>query len=69
MDFEYEITINRCLNSKWIASFLAKKDQEHCQCGFDCKIEVKYIPSNYKYIISGKEYQELLRDKKIKPWA
>jgi len=53
------IVSRNCVNSKWIARFLAREDQECCQCSFgDCKVAVE-IASNghkpYKYILTEDE--------------
>ena len=53
----------RCVNSKWIASWIAKKNQEHCECGFKCKIRViiqQESDYQYEYVIDKKELYRLL---------
>jgi len=54
-----------CVNSKWIAYWLANPKQECCQCGFECKIRV-YVGHNghepYEYIVTEKEYNKLLKE-------
>lgn len=62
---EYELASKICVNSKWIASFLAKENQEYCECGM-CKVIIKYIPNGHKYIVSKSEYEKLL-DQEVKP--
>jgi hypothetical protein len=47
-----------CVNSKWIALWLAQPHQEHCQCGFECKIKVTY--GNYEYVLTERELRELI---------
>ena len=39
---ELYIATGTCCNSSWIAPWLAKRNQESCQCGFECKVKVKY---------------------------
>jgi len=57
MPQKYKIVSKNCVNSKWIARFLAKENQECCQCNFGCKIKVRN--DRYEYIISEAEYWEL----------
>jgi len=56
---KYKIMSTNCVNSNWTARFLAKKNQEYCQCMFSCKIKVKDIASDYQFIISENEYWKL----------
>jgi len=58
MNKEYTLLSKQCVNSTWIARFLAKKNQECCQCVFGCKLRIKN-KSEYEYIISRDEYYEL----------
>ena len=37
---EYKLISTTCVNSHWIASFLAEEDQEYCECGM-CKVNVR----------------------------
>lgn len=61
---EFKMISSQCVNSKWIAKFLAKKKQECCQCLFGCKIRIKY-KNGYEYIISEAEYYKLKALNKI----
>ena len=65
MKNKYEIISKKCVNSYWIARFLAKEKQEYCQCMFGCKIEIKHKESGYKYVISEREYNELKNSNNI----
>jgi predicted house-cleaning noncanonical NTP pyrophosphatase (MazG superfamily) len=63
----------KCVNSNWIARFLAGDGQECCQCGFECKVSVTVVfdqrhistTSNltHTYILTEKELTELKRRK------
>jgi len=59
----YYIKSKKCVNSNYIARFLAKKNQEYCQCSFGaCKVEVviKYNGhSEYTYILTEEEIEKL----------
>jgi len=68
MKYIYKIVSNRCISSKLIARWLAKSNREYCQCGFDCKIKILHIANDYEYVISGREYRKLVKDKEIKPY-
>lgn len=57
---KYELVSKQCVNSKWIASFLATDGQEYCECGF-CKVKVKNIDRDYDFIVTEKEINMLLR--------
>lgn len=57
------IVSDTCVNSHWVASWLAKPEQEYCQCGFNCKIKVNIERNGhkpYEYIVTEKEYNEIL---------
>lgn len=62
---EYKLVSSDCVNSKWTAKFLAKKNQEYCECPFDCFVKVKHIKSNYDFIISKADYYELKSKRKL----
>lgn len=46
-----------CVNSQWVASFLAAEGQECCECGM-CKVRVK-DNRGYKYIVTEEEMERL----------
>lgn len=54
------INSTNCVNSKWVAFWLAKPKQETCQCGFECKIKVSY--RNYDYVLTKKELIKLIKE-------
>lgn len=58
-----ELTSKNCVNSNWIAKWLADKNQESCQCGFTCKVRVSIIQNghpSYFYVVTEKEYKNLI---------
>ena len=55
----------RCVNSKWVASWIAKSGQECCECGFKCKVRI--IIHNYEYVVDKLELYELLPYQHVKP--
>lgn len=57
------INSTNCVNSKWVAFWLAKPKQEHCQCGFECKVKVNY--RNYDYVLTKKELINLIEQEKV----
>jgi len=60
---EIKIVSITCVNSHWIASWLAKENQECCQCSFDCKVMVNVATNGHKphtYILTEKEYNNLV---------
>ncbi len=60
MKSKLKIISNTCVNSKWVASWLAKKDEEYCQCLVGCKIAISY--HDYQYIVTQSEYNELKKE-------
>jgi len=52
------INSTTCVNSRWVAFWLAKPKQECCECGFECKIKVNY--RNYDYVLTKKELIKLI---------
>ncbi len=58
-----EIISTTCVNSKWIADFLAKPQQECCQCFGQCKVRVK-SKSGYIFILNEKEIKQLKKHEK-----
>ena len=64
---KYKIIETNCVNSKWKAKFLAKKNEKFCQCPFGCKIKIRY-KTGYEYIISKDEYLELKAKKQLEEW-
>jgi len=62
------IVSDNCVNSKWVADWLATKDQEHCQCMVGCKIKVEFSQNGHKpypYIVDELEYQKLVDKTKL----
>ena len=57
------INSTNCINSKWVAFWLAKPKQEHCECGFECKIKVNY--RNYDYVLTKKELIKLINEQEV----
>jgi hypothetical protein len=62
--FKFSLISSNCVNSKWVAFWLKKKGQEHCQCGFECKVRVEierngHLP--YTYVVTKKEYTKLIK--------
>lgn len=55
-----KILNKQCVNSKWIADFLAGEEQESCECFGACKVRVKGI-SGEAYILTGDEISRLER--------
>ena len=53
-----QINSTKCVNSDWVAFWLAKPKQEYCECGFECKIKVNY--RNYDYVVTKKELIKLI---------
>jgi hypothetical protein len=47
-----------CVNSKWVADFLAVDGQEHCECFGSCKVEVA-DKGGYVFILNSIEIAEL----------
>ncbi|MCP4354140.1 MAG: hypothetical protein GY793_00645, partial [Proteobacteria bacterium] len=58
-----EIISTTCVNSKRIADFLAKPQQEYCQCFGQCKVRVK-SKSGYIFILNEKEIKQLKKHEK-----
>jgi hypothetical protein len=50
------IISKQCVNSKWVANWLAKSGQECCEC-IGCKVKIKY--EDYIYIVTESEYNTL----------
>lgn len=62
------IVSGKCVNSKWIASWLANNKQEYCQCPVECKIVVclqRNGHAPYKYTVTKREYENLLRSTEV----
>ena len=61
-----KIVNGKCVNSNWVARFLAKENDEGCQCSFgECKVRVKIGYNGhdpYEYILTEKEI-EMAREK------
>ena len=62
MKNELKIISEKCVNSNWKARFLAKENDECCQCSFgECKVKVliTYNGHNpYEYILTEKEIKD-----------
>lgn len=52
-----EILDKTCVNSKWIAAWLALPGQEHCEC-IGCKVKISW--RNYQYIATRKDIDRLI---------
>ena len=63
----FEIKDENCVNSKWIARFLAREDQECCQCSVgDCKVKVAVSMNGHKpytYVLTEREFKALTTNK------
>ena len=64
MENTFKILNKNCVNSNWIARWLAVKHQEHCECGFDCKIKVnvKRNGHSWDYVITKREFNVLNKE-------
>lgn len=60
----FRINSTNCVNSKWVAFWLAKPKQEYCECGFECKIKVSR--RNYDYVITKKELIKLIEQDEVR---
>ena len=63
MNTEIKLLSENCVNSNWKARWLADENEEHCECGFKCKVKVKIETTGhppYTYIVTKKEYKNLL---------
>ena len=60
---DYEIKDECCVNGNWKARFLAKDNEECCQCSFgECKVRVSITYNNnnpYTYILTEEEIAQL----------
>ena len=57
------IVSDKCVNSNWVADWVAMEGQEHCQCIVGCKIKVEFSQNGHKpypYIVDQLEYQKLV---------
>lgn len=58
-----EVLSRNCVNSNHIAKFLkVGKNEEHCECGFKCKIKVSIEINGHKpytYVLTKKEYKKV----------
>ncbi len=61
-DMKVKLKSNNCINSHWIANWLAKKDQECCECIVSCKVLVEYKGSSF--VVTEDEFKNL--NKKIR---
>lgn len=53
-----EIVSEKCVNSKWVADFLADNYQDGCECFGECKVKVK-CDKGYEYILTEFEIKQL----------
>ena len=56
-----------CVNSRQIASWLAKKNEEHCECGY-CKVRVDIKRNGhtwYTYILTKDEVYNLIEEARV----
>lgn len=60
---EAEILSTNCVNSIYKARFLAREEDDYCQCGFgECKVEVKITYNGHQaheYVLTAKEIADL----------
>ena len=62
-----KIVSNICVNSNWVARFLAAEHQECCECFGECKVKVEN-EAGYIYVLTELEIENLKayeRNKKI----
>lgn len=63
MKNEIRIVSETCVNSKYKASFLAKENENSCQCSFgECKVRTVITCNGhepYEYILTGKEIESV----------
>jgi len=53
----------KCVNSDWVADWVAMENQEHCQCIVGCKIKVEFSQNGHKhyhYIVDQLEFNKLV---------
>lgn len=64
-----EIVSKKCVNSNWVARFLAKEDEEYCQCSIgECKVKVSVAMNGhnpYTFILTRKELEDITNKIKI----
>jgi hypothetical protein len=64
---KFTIVSSKCVNSSWVATWLAYPKEECCQCGFKCKIRVSVEMNGhppYTYIVTKKEFKRLQKEMK-----
>lgn len=61
---KYKLLSKKCVNGHWVSRFLAKKNQECCEC-LGCKIEIECISDGYVLIIDEDEYYKLKAKREI----
>ena len=54
---------SKCVNSKWVADWLSKENQECCQCIVGCKVKIRY--SGYEFIVTQSEYELLNTEQEV----
>jgi len=60
----FQIISKKCVNSRWIARWMANDRQECCQCGVSCKIKIniKVNGHNIDYVVTQSEYNQFQKD-------
>lgn len=51
-----QLVSSNCVNSKWPARFLAKENQESCECSFSCKVQV--MINNHIFTLTENEFMD-----------
>jgi hypothetical protein len=65
MKGKFKLLNNKCVNSNWIANWLASPKQESCQCGFKCKVSISIERNGhapYNYIVDKSEYKKVQKE-------
>ena len=55
---------SNCVNSFWPPYWIDPKNEDHCQCGFKCKIKIEISRNGHdphEYIIDGSEFKRLIK--------
>jgi hypothetical protein len=60
----------KCVNSLWVADWLAIEGQEHCECIVECKVIVSVSrnenDNQHDYVVTQGEYLKLRGDSDAK---
>ena len=65
----FKVVSTNCVNSKWIADWLATEDEEHCQCGYKCKVKVDVAKNGhppYTFVVDIHEFRGLQKEMTMK---